>query len=607
MRSPIPSPIAAYLQDLLTRLANADSGEVASYIPELAKANPDWFGIAIATLDGEVYEVGTTRQAFTIQSMSKPLVYGLAMEDLGELAVTAKVGVEPTGDAFNSISLEAGSGRPSNPMINAGAIAAASLVQGPTPEARQQRILDTFSRYAGRALKLDHAVYESERDTGHRNRAIGHMLRNYDIITEDPEPALDLYFRQCAVEVDCRDLALMAATLANGGQHPRTGERAIPRDLVAPVLSIMTTCGMYDFAGEWVYRVGMPAKSGVGGGIFAVLPGQLGIGVFSPRLDARGNSTRGVAVCRALSEDLGLHSLLPPRTTTSTIRASYTVSAKRSRRRRDGKQTAALDARGDSVRILELQGDLRFATLERAVRELVTASSFLTHAILDMTRVRRIDDSSMQVLKRLEHDLLAVGVKLLFTANESLGISAPPDTVGSNVLPDLDSALECCEGDLLAAAGLPEAPATNVIALADQSLCAGMNEEELGILETHLVHVTSAPGDWLVRRGDAADALFLIMAGTANVLIENKDGTTRRLATLTAGMGFGETALIQAGVRSADIRANTEVQSLVLFASAFAEMKKSAPDIAITLLGNLLASSHEITARLTREIAAVGA
>ena len=134
------------------------------------------------------------------------------------------------------------------------------------------------------------------------------------------------------------------------------------------------------------------------------------------------------------------------------------------------------------MRILELQGDLRFATLERAVRELVTASSSLTHAILDMTRVRRIDDSSMQVLKRLEHDLLAVGVKLLFTANESLGISAPPDTVGSNVLPDLDSALECCEGDLLAAAGLPEAPATNVIALADQSLCAGMNEEELGIL-----------------------------------------------------------------------------------------------------------------------------
>ncbi len=195
------SPIQAHLEAIHARYAGLDEGEVAAYIPELAKANPDWFAICLATNDGHLYEIGESEQPFTIQSISKPFVYGLAIEDQGRDAVLRRIGVEPTGDAFNAISLEPGSGRPLNPMINAGAIAASSLVAGRSTDDARARLLAVLSTYAGRPLAVDETVYESERSTGHRNRAIGHMLRNFDIVTEDPESALDLYFRQCSVAV----------------------------------------------------------------------------------------------------------------------------------------------------------------------------------------------------------------------------------------------------------------------------------------------------------------------------------------------------------------------------------------------------------------------
>jgi glutaminase A len=253
--------------------------------------------------------VGDSRVRFTIQSMPKPFTYGLALQDRGFDAVDAKVGVEPSGEAFNSISLAPGSGRPLNPMINAGAITSTSLVAGGSASEREERVVDFYGRFAGRSLEVDMEVYESERDTGHRNRAIGHMLRAFGVLEDDPDEALDLYFGQCSVSVDCRDLSLMAGTLANGAatRWPATG--VLERDLVDRVLSVMTTCGMYDSVGEWVVDVGMPAKSGVGGGVLAVLPGQLGIAVFSPPLDRHGNSVRGVEVCRQISTDLNLNLL----------------------------------------------------------------------------------------------------------------------------------------------------------------------------------------------------------------------------------------------------------------------------------------------------------
>src|SRR5262245_34586369 len=205
----IPSPIQILLDRLHGRYAALSDGQVATYIPELAKADPDAFGICLATTDGRVYEAGDTRRSFTIQSISKPFVYGMALEDHGETAVRARIGVEPTGDAFNSISLAPDTGCPLNPMINAGAIAATALVAGHSRDDRLARLLGALSLYAGRDLEVETAVYRSERATGHRNRAIGHMLRTFDILREDPEATLDLYFRQCSVAVQCRDLSIM--------------------------------------------------------------------------------------------------------------------------------------------------------------------------------------------------------------------------------------------------------------------------------------------------------------------------------------------------------------------------------------------------------------
>lgn len=304
--------IEATLHTFYDAIKDLNEGNVASYIPELAKACPDWFSICLCSPDGQLYEIGDSRQAFTIQSISKPLVYGQALDTYGREFVSSRVGVEPTGDAFHSIiTLDEQSKRPHNPMVNAGAIAMTSLLQGKTPTERLNHLLDTYKRYVGHPVTVDMATYTSERSTGHRNRAIAHLMLNFGMIEGSVEEQLDLYFQQCSVLVDCRDLSVIAATLANRGVNPITGDRAIHEEHVRDLLSVMFTCGMYDYAGEWVYEVGFPAKSGVGGGILAVVPNRWGIGIFSPRLDERGNSVRGIEVCKALSKRWRLHLFEP--------------------------------------------------------------------------------------------------------------------------------------------------------------------------------------------------------------------------------------------------------------------------------------------------------
>jgi glutaminase len=301
------APFRTILAEIHAKHRNDNSGKVADYIPELALADPNWFGISVVTVQGDVFHVGDSEQLFSIQSVSKPFVFGKALEEHGREAVLQKVGVEPTGDAFNSIVLDEESNRPFNPLVNAGAIATADLVGGKDFADRFKRLLAMFGAFAGHDLHVDNAVFLSERTTGHRNRAIAHLMLNFGMVSERIEDSLELYFQQCAILVNARDLAVMAATLANAGVNPLTHTRAIEHQYVKDVLSIMFSCGMYDYAGEWAYRVGLPAKSGVGGGICAVVPGVCGIGTFSPPLDPRGNSVRGVSVCRELSERFGLH------------------------------------------------------------------------------------------------------------------------------------------------------------------------------------------------------------------------------------------------------------------------------------------------------------
>ncbi|MCS6884236.1 MAG: glutaminase A [Acidobacteriota bacterium] len=295
------------LEELHARYLGLTEGKVASYIPELSKADPNWFGIVVVTTDGQVYGVGDRNKYFTIQSISKPFVYGLALEDHGREFVSSKVGVEPSGEAFNAITLDERSKRPHNPMINAGAIALTSIIKGEEASERLNRVLDMFSRYVGTEVYVNMPVFLSERATGHRNRAIAYLMRNFNMIGPDIEATLDLYFQQCAIMMNCTQMAIMAATLANAGVNPLTGVRAIERTYVRDVLSVMYTCGLYDFAGEWACNVGLPAKSGVGGGILAVVPRRMGIGVFSPPLDEHGHSVRGIKVCEELSRRFRLH------------------------------------------------------------------------------------------------------------------------------------------------------------------------------------------------------------------------------------------------------------------------------------------------------------
>jgi glutaminase len=278
------------------------------YEPELAAEERDRFSICIVRTNGEAHQAGDHDRPFALQSISKVFVYGLALADHGGGYVLKHVGVEPSGDAFNSIVFDERNNRPYNPMVNAGALVTTDLVRGKDSAEKFERILGTLRSYAGnRSLEADEHTFEAEMRTADWNRATGYLMRSQGMISGDVEGILALYLRQCSVQVTCRDLAVMAATLANGGVNPLTGVRALPLRHVRDVLSVLHTCGMYDAAGQWAFDVGVPAKSGVSGGILAVVPGKGGIGVFSPGLDAHGNSVRGIGVCREISERLGLH------------------------------------------------------------------------------------------------------------------------------------------------------------------------------------------------------------------------------------------------------------------------------------------------------------
>jgi len=604
----IDSPIQAYLETLHATYAKVCDGEVATYIPELAKADPEWFGISIATTDGHVYEVGDTRQRFTIQSISKPFTYGLAMEDRGRDAVLEKIGVEPTGDAFNSISLAPGTGCPLNPMINAGAIASASLVAGRSPEDKLERLLAVFSLYAGRALDIDMPVYESESLTGHRNRAIGHMLRNFDILTEHPDPTLDLYFRQCSISVDGCDLALMAATLANGGINPRTKERAVRTDLVPSILSVMTTCGMYDSAGEWVYWVGMPAKSGVAGGVLAVLPGQLGIGVFSPRLDAHGNSVRGVAVCKELSRTYSLHLMQASRAARAGIRARYTLASISSRRLRHERERKRLDVIGDRALVYELHGDVYFPAVEPLVRELVDTSAGVDLAVIDLKRATRVEDAAGRVFFELLQRFDAAGKHLMFVGlqrHAALRRFLEEQTSASGQrlrgFTDVDAALEWCEDALLRADGSTPASDT-VVALADHDVCRGLSPAALAVLEPLLEPRTFSAGELIIRKGDPAAEMYLLMRGEVSVTADLSNGQLQRFSTLAPGMAFGELAVVNRGHRNADVRAMRAVECYALSTAALDRLGDTHPAIKITLLENLLRNVARMLGRANQEL-----
>jgi len=298
-------PIQGAVDAAWAKYRALDEGKNADYIPALAKVDPRLFGIALVTVDGKVFKKGDVASPFSIQSISKVFTLASALETAGDEAVLEKVGVDATGQVFNSIvAIEQHRGQEMNPFVNPGAIATTSLVAGKTPEEKWARILGIHEAFAGRKLEVNQEVYRSESDTNERNRAIAVLMHAYGRLYDDPLVTTDLYTRQCSISVTASDLATMAATLANGGKNPITGKQVIAQEHVQRVLAVMATAGLYDDSGIWLYRVGLPAKSGVGGGLIAVAPGRFGIAAFSPPLDAAGNSVRAQKAIRDVAAAL---------------------------------------------------------------------------------------------------------------------------------------------------------------------------------------------------------------------------------------------------------------------------------------------------------------
>lgn len=377
------SPIEDYLDRVLTECRDDDAGEVMTGNRRLEEADPDLFGIALATVDGTVYAAGDAHHEFSIQSISKAFTYGLALRDGGIDRVRQRVDAEPSGEKFNEISLEEDTGRPRNAFINAGALAVHDLVEGDDAQHRCRRIVEEMSRLAGRELEVDQQVYEAELAADDHNKALAYLLRSTGQLDSAPDEVVDGYAMQCAIRVDAKDLATMGAVMANGGLSTSSNEQLLEGPTNRHVLSVMATCGMYNGSGSWMSTVGIPAKSGVAGAIMGVLPGQVGLAVFSPRLNQHGNSVRGVAVFERLSRDLELHMMHVAPTGRSAIRSVE---------ERDG------------ATVIALQGDIRFAGAEIFASRACEGFSG-DEVVIDLSQVRVIDNAARRLIGEVRHRL----------------------------------------------------------------------------------------------------------------------------------------------------------------------------------------------------------
>src|ERR1700738_3389587 len=547
-------PLLRFLNACHANFAAETSGAVADYIPELGKADPAHFGISLATLDGHVYEVGDSRIPFTIQSMSKPFVFALALDTLGAARVESAIGVEPSGDPFNSIRLNADN-HPFNPMVNAGAITCTGLIREAKGDGAFEYIRRALSRFAGRELDVDEAVLTSETVSGDRNRAIAYLLRTSHVIKEDVNAVLETYFRQCAVLVTARDIAVMAATLANRGFNPVTGEQVMTPYAISRTLSVMTSSGMYDFAGEWIYRVGIPAKSGVGGGILAALPARLGLGSYSPRLDSHGNSVRGIKVCEALSRHYDLHMLNRSDDARNSIIADYNIGKSPSRRSRRPHEQKILAAHHQDVRIIELVGTLTFSGVDYVSRQLA-AKPRPQFVIFDLRRVAAMTRAGARLLAEEFRELAHLHVIVILSGIKRSSADwkmLKEWTGGISDLRDfylLDAAIEWAEDQVVYRHG-GAIDFHEVTELSEQPLLAGLTPGELAGLAALGKIRSYRPGEKIVAAGEPATSLFFLRSGVVHVTLP--DGI--RLATLTAGMAVGEMALLEQH-RSADVLAD---------------------------------------------------
>lgn len=595
------SPVQDYLERLLDEIRPLDAGLPHQGIPSTADMDPELFGVALTTVDGHSYAAGDTQQKFSLQSISKAFTYAMVLEDLGPEKVQEKIDVEPSGDPFNEISLQAGTGRPHNPMINSGAIATTALIKGRGGRDRMGRILNTFSDAAGRDLKVSDSVFRAEDRAGHRNRALAWLLRSFNIIESDPEPVVQDYFRQCSVLVTVQDLAVMASTLANQGVNPVTGERVFAPRTVRWVMSVMSTCGMYDDAGTWAIEVGLPSKSGVGGGLMVVVPGQIGIGVFSPPLDDHGTSVRGAATVKRLATDLGLHYGDAPPVGRSTIRATYDLAESPSGVPRSVETLQMLERHGAECRVVEIGGDIGFAEAETLARSTTTLPETVHTLMVDVSKVDDFGRAAVRILNQVVRMFLSEGRDLVLVDDdrrlaEAMVEYAEDSPYGPLPSPFADTgepddrtqdpagvgpafrlflsrslAVEWMEMRLLARHA-PELLPSGRQEPARSPLLELFEEQDAQTLSTLMENRDFRAGQVIRRAGQPFGGIYFITSGQVELTSQGAGGRRYRQVFLSPGMIFGEIALGQAGRQITTVRAVGPVSTRVLTAQMISSL-----------------------------------
>lgn len=595
------SPIDRYLRELHAEISELRDGSPYPVAAAGSVVDPDDFGICLATVDGYVYEVGVTRKEFSLQSLSKPLSYGLALSDLGPEVVDEKVDVEPSGESFTEISLAPVTGRPANAMINAGALAVCSLIKGSGGKSAIDRIVELYSEFAGRRLSSSGRVFAAERRHSDHNHALAYLLSSFGIIETRPTSALETYLRQCAVQVTCRDLSMMAATLANGGTNPVTGVAALEIEAVERVLSVMMTSGMYDNAGDWVVNVGMPAKSGVGGGTIAVLPGQAGLAVYSPPLDDHGSSVRGVATCRRLSRDTEMHFVRAARGGRSVIRATYPIAQTPSPIRRTDEAAAVLHDTRDRATVVELGGDLLFAGTESLIREITRLSDRADLIVLDLRRVDEVGRVAKNMVRTTVDQLSAEGRQLVvIDPDGALAGVLPPDVVPT--FATLGAAVAFCEDRLLEryAPGLETDGRVEVV---DSPALVHLSGVDAAALVARMESRSYADGEVVRRVGQRFGGIFFIVSGRINTLARDAEGNRVTLSTLSAGMTFGEMALGSHDRQETTDKADGSVELMVLTDEAIESLEREDPRLAVELWRGLTRDAYTHVDQYLREVA----
>lgn len=628
------SPLQEYLDDLIEKLRPLDDGEV--YPITINTVHPDRsdLGLTMTTVNGHQYAAGDADATFAIQSISKAFSYGLALDDLGPDKVLEKIDVEPSGDPFNEISLQQ-DGSPDNPMINAGAIATFGLIKGRGGRDRIGRVLNTFNEAAAGTngeLKVAESIFKIEDRSGHRNRALAWLLRSFNVIESDPEPVVQDYFRACSVLLNTRQLSMMAATLANRGVNPITGHRVFAPETTRWLLSVMSTCGMYDDAGNWAIEVGLPAKSGVGGGLLVVIPGQVGIAVYSAPLDEHGTSVRGAEAIKALTADLGLHYGDAPPVGRSTLRATYSLAQSTSGVPRPQHISEAVDRYGAHGRVIEVSGDLGFAETEILAHTVAEVDPEVSIVVLDLRSVDEFGRSAIRLLIRMVHQFLEAERDLVVIDQDDKLTELMVDTAEriGNPIPDpREEAEEAAQGIEMIRANAevtgefrlfqtrpralewaelrllqryqPETLPARRQRPEESQLLTFLADDDVQLLTAFMDRRTFKTSQVIRRAGQPFGGIYFIESGHVEMTSQGSGGKRYRPVFLSPGMTFGEIALGRSGRQLTTVRAVDQVTCRVLTAQVIASLEETAPQLAIKLWTAISREAYTLLEQSSRE------